>query len=127
MILMSLFTIIFGFVFWYPLLIFLRFMTGVCNPLPIIVKPYIANLVGQGDDKNKERKRALGYYSNFNSFGLIIGNMIGGTFARPYNTKLFGVISSTNVLSNYPFILPNVIIGVFGLLLAAIVIMFLPE
>jgi MFS family permease len=39
MFMMSLFTIVFGFVLNFPTLLILRFMTGVFNPLPVVIKP----------------------------------------------------------------------------------------
>lgn len=97
-------TILFGLSSNFYMAISLRFLQGLLSPLTVTTRTLISELY-----LNKEQVSAMSWFIVVNSFGYISGNIIGGYLEDPqdYNIWLF---------KEFPFLLPNLIIAVIGLI-----------
>ena len=101
--------------------ILFRALCGLCNGTVGIAKTGIADI------SNKDnRVKAFTFIGLMFGFGTIIGSAIGGFTARPA-VEYSDVFSPDGFFGEYPYALPNFIVGAYTLFTVLIAIFFLRE
>ncbi|OMJ89951.1 hypothetical protein SteCoe_7736 [Stentor coeruleus] len=108
-------TILFGLSSSFYMAILLRFLQGLLSPLTITTKTLISELY-----PSKEQASAMSWFIVVNSFGSISGNIIGGYLEDPQNYNIW-------LFNQFPFLLPNLIISLIGLISLIICYLYLDD
>lgn len=111
----------FGFSMNIWLALLSRFLLGLWNPTWGIAKTLVSELVAP-----KFTARAMGLTTGCWSLGLVVGPALGGLLANP--VKLYPtVFGSFKILKKFPYLLPNFVTALFGILGLVLVYFYLPE
>ena len=113
----TVFSLMFGFStnYWYAVIV--RFVLGFFTPLTLVNKTLLIELVTEDQSPS-----IIAWYSMIWQFGNIMGNVLGGILVDP---KSSGLIES-GVFADYPYLLPNFIASMIGLV-ALLISFFLLE
>lgn len=111
----SLLALIFGISpgFYWALLF--RFLQGLLSPIAVVARTVISELFASEDQAS-----AMSWFVLMGSIGSIAGNIIGGFFDSTDG-------SSIQLFENYPFLLPNSLIAIFGIVSFILCFFFLDE
>lgn len=96
----------FGFASSFTWVIGIRFLTGLCTGTVIAARVSVTELAK--GDLDLEAK-GMGMVMSMFGFGMLIGPAIGGSFSEPVTNYDFDFGPFENMLTKYPFALPNII------------------
>ncbi|OMJ89948.1 hypothetical protein SteCoe_7733 [Stentor coeruleus] len=111
----SLFAVLFGMATNFYLALLFRFLQGLLSPITITTRTLIGELY-----PGKEQASAMSCFIIVGSFGNISGNIMGGFFEDPKT-------SSIELFNKFPFLLPNLMIAVSGIISLVICVFSLDE
>ncbi|KAH8074095.1 major facilitator superfamily-like protein [Aureococcus anophagefferens] len=103
-----------------------RFLTGLFNGIPIVARTSATELVAdaalEADEQQKRRSRAVAWVLGSYSIGVVVGPAIGGVLAGNRALK-----RGFAVFERYPYLPPNLLTALLGLVLLPCVAAFIPE
>ena len=103
-----------------------RFLTGLFNGIPIVARTSATELVAdaalEAGEQQRRRSRAVAWVLGSYSIGVVIGPAIGGVLAGNRALK-----RGFAVFARYPYLPPNLLTALLGLLLLPAVAAFIPE
>ncbi|KAH8098385.1 major facilitator superfamily-like protein [Aureococcus anophagefferens] len=103
-----------------------RFLTGLFNGIPIVARTSATELVAdaalEADEQQKRRSRAVAWVLGSYSIGVVVGPAIGGVLAGNRALK-----RGFAVFERYPYLPPNLLTALLGLLLLPCVAAFIPS
>ena len=111
----SVLAILFGLSTSFYWALMFRFLQGLLSPITVVTRTIISELY-----PSKDQASAMSWFILIGSFGNITGNLIGGFF---HDTDS----SSIKLFEDHPFLLPNSIIALFGLISFVLCYFFLDE
>ncbi|EIN12346.1 MFS general substrate transporter [Punctularia strigosozonata HHB-11173 SS5] len=114
-------TILFGFSTHLWQMFAARAISGLFGGNAVVVRTLFAEM---SDSTNQAR--AFGFFAFASNIGLMLGPLIGGTFAEP-ETQFPRTFGRIPLLRKYPYALPCIITGAYALLAFALNVIFLRE
>ena len=100
----SVLAVLFGLATSFYWALLFRFMQGLLSPITIVTRTIISELYS-----DKDQASAMSWLVLIGSLGSISGNIIGGFFHDTDGSYF-------TIFQNHPFLLPNCLVSVFGLL-----------
>ena len=103
-----------------------RFLTGLFNGIPIVARTSATELVAdaalEAGEQQKRRSRAVAWVLGSYSIGVVVGPAVGGVLAGNRALK-----RDFAVFARYPYLPPNLLTALLGLVLLPCVAAFIPE
>lgn len=114
----SIFAILFGMSTNFIWALSFRFLQGLFSPITVVTRTLIGEMYS-----GKEQAAGMSYFTLIGNIGNISGNILGGFFEDPGNSGIF----ACQLFRTYPFLLPNFMIAVFGVISLVFCGVFLKE
>ncbi|CAM9108628.1 unnamed protein product, partial [Ectocarpus fasciculatus] len=104
---------------WMALLA--RFLLGFLNPLSSLTKTLISEICSK-----KHQPMGMAVAAGSWSVGLVVGPALGGSLAR--SAQLYpGTILDNPMTRQFPYLLPNAVTALFGIVSLVLIRLYLPE
>lgn len=117
----AVFSICFGFSVNIWMALIARFFLGFLNPLSSLTKTLISEICSK-----RHQPMGMAVAAGSWSVGLVIGPALGGSLAR--SADLYpGTILDNSMTRQYPYLLPNAVTALFGLVSLFLIYFYLPE
>jgi len=115
------FSLMFGMSNTFVMALLARFGLGFFNPIWGVAKTLVSELCTK-----KQEARGMALTTGCWSIGLIFGPSVGGLLANP--CELYpSVFGGSDLLNNYPYLLPNIVTAAISGLGATLVYLYFPE
>jgi Major Facilitator Superfamily len=138
LVLLSVSSICFGFVTSYSFVLIIRFVMGMSNGIMATVKTLVSEIASKNNLGKEVEARNMALVIGFWGWGFLIAPILSGALAEPV-TQYPGDSSGLfdwdderyrfwrNLLTRFPFLLPNVLGTIFCLCCLGLVVSTLPE